>query len=64
MRPNNTQNGAQSALILANAPSDGTGQEDGSDDTAAITTPANVPADGAEQEGNGPDGSTPTNQSS
>ena len=62
--PNNIQNGAQPTANLANAPSDGTGQEDGSDGTAAITTPANVPANGAEQEGNGPDGSTPTNQSS
>lgn len=62
--PNNAQNGAQPTANPANALSDGTGKEDGSDGTAAITTPANVPADGVEQEGNGPDGSTPTNQSS
>jgi hypothetical protein len=63
-RSNNTQNGTQPTANVANVPSDGTGQEDGSDDTATITTPANISADGAEQEGNGPDGSTPTNQSS
>jgi hypothetical protein len=62
--PNNAQTGAQPTASPANALSDGTGKEDGSDGTAAITTPANVPADGVEQERNGPDGSTPTNQSS